>query len=251
MTTEKHGRNEAAGGTIPQSVKAAESEAYEWLKQRGFIVPCPYEKRVPESERAKRLADLIVRLGFRYRESTFENYEVYDATQKQTVARLAAFAADMPEHLRGGGGLLLFGDPGTGKDHLIAALLKLAITLHGLEVSWFDGGVLFDQFHVALQAPGDDEWRRLVQELRRPHVLAISDPQPPQDALSPQQVRRLRDLIDRRYRDGKSTWLTTNIDQREYAERLLTRPVMQRLKESSALVLCDWPSYRDRRKAMW
>lgn len=237
--------------TIPAGVKRAESEVCEWLRQRGFIVACPFETRLPVAARGQVLVDLIQRLGFRYREATLENYEVYDAKQKEVVARMARFAESMPDHLKGGGGLMLFGDPGTGKDHLLAALLKLAITLHGLQVLWFDGGDLFDRIHLAVQADGDAEWRKLASELRKPHVLAISDPQPPQGSLSPQQVRRLRDIIDKRYRDGNSTWMTTNIDQREYAEQLFTRPVMERMREASATILCDWPSYRGRRKAGW
>lgn len=237
--------------TIPQSVRDAENEACKWLKSRGFILPCPFETRIPEPERRRHLSDLIRQLGFRYQESTLENFEIYHERQTETLGRLAKFAADMPKHLQGGAGLMLFGDPGTGKDHLISALLKLAIVLHGLNVLWFDGGDLYDRLHLALQAEGDEAWRKLSDKLRQPHVLAISDPQPPQGALSAPQVRRLRDIIDKRYRAGKSTWLTTNIDQREYAEQLFTKPVMERIKEASATILCDWPSYRGRRKAGW
>jgi DNA replication protein DnaC len=236
---------------IPQAVRKAESGVYELLKSRGLVLPCPFETRLEAGERHRQLVDLIRRLGFRYQESTLENFEVYHPRQTEVVGRLARFAESMPEHLRGGGGLMLFGDPGTGKDHLLAAILKLAVVVHGLSVLWFDGGELYDRFHMALQSEGDVDWKKLSDELRKPHVLAISDPQPPQGALSAPQVRRLRDIIDKRYRAGKSTWLTTNIDQREYAEQLFTKPVMERIKEASATILCDWPSYRGRRKAGW
>jgi len=237
--------------TIPHAVKAAETGAYEWLKSRGFVLPCPFETRLPGRERETNMRTLIAKLGFRYQHATLENFELYDDRQREVMARLGKFAESMPDHLKGGGGLMLFGDPGTGKDHLVAALLKLAVMLHRLSVLWFDGGDLYDQIHLALQTDGDSEWRKLSDSLRNPHVLAISDPQPPQGALSPQQVRRLRDIIDKRYRAGKSTWLTTNIDQREFAEQLFTRPVMERMKEGSGTILCDWSSYRTRRKAGW
>lgn len=237
--------------TIPESVREAESGAYEWLKARGFIVPCPFEHRLTAAESKGRLVELVKRLGFRYRDATLENFEVYHDQQREVLERLGRFAERMPELLKGGGGLLLFGNPGTGKDHLLAALLKLAVMLHRLDVAWFDGGSLYDRIHAALQGEGDGEWRKLSAELRAPHVLAISDPQPPQGALTPQQVRRLRDIIDQRYRAGKSTWLTTNIDQKDYAEQLFTKPVMERMREASATILCDWPSYRGRRKAEW
>lgn len=239
----------ASDVTIPQSVQAAGKEAYELLKRRGLIVPCPLETRLTKAERVKNLTQLASDLGYRYGNASLENYEVYDESQKAAVARLVRFAESMPEALRGGGGLLLFGNPGTGKDHLLAALLRIAVVLHGLSVKWVDGGDLFDRIHLALCGEGDSEWRKLSDSLRQPHVLAISDPQPPQDSLSPQQVRRLRDIIDKRYRAGKSTWLTTNIDQRDYAERLFTKPVMERMREQASIVLCDWPSYREKRKA--
>ena len=237
--------------TIPADVLAAENGVYEWLKSKGLIVPCPFESRIPQQNRGRHLIELLKSLGYRYSNATLESYEVYDDKQRDVVSRLGRFAEAMPDHLRGGGGLLLCGDPGTGKDHLIAALLKLAVMLHGLAVRWHDGGDLFDQMHNAMREESGEAWRRLSAELIKPHVLALSDPQPPQDALSPAQVRRLRDVVDKRYRAGKSTWLTTNLDQREYAEQLLTKPVMDRLKESSAVILCDWTSYRSRRKAGW
>lgn len=234
--------------TIPQSVQRAGKEAYELLRKRGLIMPCPFETRLNKADRMRNLTTLANDLGFRYRDASFDNYEMYDTSQHTAVTRLLKFAESMPDALRGGGGLLLFGNPGTGKDHLLAALLRLAIVLHGLSVKWIDGGDLFDRIHLALCSDGDNNWRRLDESFRAPHVLAISDPQPPQDSLSPQQVRRLRDIIDKRYRAGKSTWLTTNIDQRDYAEKLFTKPVMDRMREQSSVVLCDWPSYRERRK---
>lgn len=235
--------------TIPQSVQDAGKEAYELLKRRGFVLPCPFEKRLTKPERLKNLTELAIALGYRYANASFESYEVYNRTQKACVERLLRFAESMPDALQSGGGLLLFGNPGTGKDHLLAALLRVAVVLHGLSVRWIDGGDLFDKIHLALCSDGDYEWRKLSESFHAPHVLAISDPQPPQDSLSPQQVRRLRDIIDKRYRAGKSTWLTTNIDQRDYAERLFTKPVMERMREQASVVLCDWPSYRERRNA--
>lgn len=238
-------------GTTPEAVRRLENEVYEWLKAKGLIVPCPFESRIPQQDRGRHLVELLKSLGYRYSNATLESYEVYDERQRSVVTRLGRFAEAMPTHLRGGGGLLLCGDPGTGKDHLIAALLKLAVMLHGLAVRWFDGGDLFDQIHNAMREDSGEVWRQLSGELLKPHVLALSDPQPPQDALSPAQVRRLRDVVDKRYRAGKSTWLSTNLDQKDYAEQLLTKPVMDRLKESSAVILCDWPSYRARQKAGW
>jgi len=211
----------------------------------------PFADRIAANDRGHAIVDLCRSLGRRYAQCTLSTYEIYDPKQKAVIDRLRYFAEEMPEFLETSGGLLLFGNPGTGKDHLIAALLKLAIAKHGLTVAWWDAGALFDELYFAIKADDEAPLKSTLKMLRRPHVLAISDPQPPQGSLSDAQLRRLRDLIDWRYRAGLSTWLTTNLDNREHAEKLLTAPVMQRVKEASGVILCDWPSYRERRKAKW
>lgn len=235
----------------PDVVAMTEREVCEWLTAQGLLKPCPFDKRLDRPARSRQLQRIVERLGTRYAMATLENFAVYDNRQVAVLERLRAFAADMPAMLKGGGGLLLFGDPGTGKDHMMAALLKIAVALHGLSVEWYDGGMLFDAFADAACSEDSGALRVLQGRLIEPHVLAISDPQPPRGELSGAQVRRVRDVIDRRYRDGKSTWLTTNIDRAEDATALLTEPVMQRLKEGSGQVLCSWPSYREQRKANW
>jgi DNA replication protein DnaC len=237
--------------STPDVVAMTEREVCEWLTAQGLLKPCPFEKRLDRPARSRQLQKIVERLGIRYAMATLENFAVYDSRQVEVMARLRAFAAQMPELLKGGGGLLLFGDPGTGKDHMMAALLKLAVALHGLSVEWYDGGMLFDAFADAACSENNADLRNLQARLIEPHILAISDPQPPKGELSGPQVRRVRDIIDRRYRDGKSTWLTTNIDRAEDATNLLTEPVMQRLKEGTGQILCSWPSYREQRKAAW
>ncbi len=240
---------EANRGTIPEDLLKVENALSNSLKNL-LTVRDAYGDRTPPSHRGDEVRRLAKRLGARYLNASFGNYEIYHEKQQAVFDRLMEFARKMPEHLAGSGGLMLFGDPGTGKDHLLAALLKVAIGGHGLTVEWFDGGSLFDAFYSAIKSD-DDGLKDLTKSLCKPHILAISDPQPPAGELSDSQIRRLRDVIDRRYRAGLSTWITTNIDNREDAERLLTAPLMQRIKEGSAKILCDWPTYRERVKASW
>lgn len=236
---------EAKPMTIPAEVEQAESDLSEFLKRHNMYKPCPFDLRLDSNQAAKESKELVRSLGRRYQEATLGNYFIYHDKQREVLETLCDFARTMPEHLRSGGGLLLFGDPGTGKDHLVAALLKLAIKMHKLSVLRFDGGDLFDD--IARHATeSHDQLFSFQKRLLEPHILSISDPQPPKGELSAPQVRRVRDIIDRRYREGKSTWLTTNIDRREDAEALLTEPLMQRLREGSLSILCSWPSYRER-----
>jgi DNA replication protein DnaC len=243
--------DDSSSGTIPAELVKLESLVSEALARFESGAACPYSRRLSSGERTECLRHLTGKLGKRYRDCTLQSFSVYDPRQAEVVRRLSAFAGKMPDYLKTSGGLVLFGDAGTGKDHLLAALLKIAIAMHGLEVQWYDGGSLFDDFYFCIKSESELDLKRLCAALQKPHVLAISDPQPPQGPLSDAQIRRLRDTIDRRYRAGLSTWITTNLDRKGDAEALLTVPLLQRIKEGSAAILCDWPSYRERQKASW
>lgn len=196
----------------------------------------------------KAVSRLRLQLGPKYWPLTFGNYEIYDAAQRPVVDRLLRFAADMPRLLSGGGGLILFGQKGTGKDHLVSALLKLALVKHRFKAEWYDGGDLRNKL---ADAACQGTIAELEQQLLCSHILAISDPVPPKGELTAPILWRLRDVIDRRYRKMKSTWITTNVDRPEDAEMVLTGPVLDRIKEGSGQVFCDWPSHRERVEAAW
>jgi DNA replication protein DnaC len=189
------------------------------------------------------LRRLLQQLGPRYTRCSLSNYQIYHPNQQPVVDRLLAFTEAMPDRLSQGGGLILLGPQGTGKDHLLAAVLKIAAARYRYAVSWWDGGNLFDMMAKAITG---DTWEKERKRLVEPHVLAISDPVAPRGPLSDAQLRRLRDVIDRRYRERVGTWITTNVDSREDAERLLTEPVMARIREGSEQIVCSWPSYRER-----
>src|SRR5262245_15360443 len=95
---------------------------------------------------------------------------------------------------------------------------------------------------------GEDRMEaKMFRDLSRPQILAISDPVPPAGELKAWRVECLYRLIDRRYRQLKSTWMTINATSPEDAEQNLSSPVWDRLQELAVLVPCFWPSYRERK----
>lgn len=200
-------------------------------------------------ERNRLVEILGRRLGSRYALATLANFQAYHPKQADVLARLAKFAENMPSLI--GSGVLLFGAPGTGKDHLLAALLKIATAKWGYRVTWWDGVDLAAEFRSLMNENSRTTEREFIRELVRPHVLAISDPVPPRGELSTYQLSTLREVIDLRYRDRKPIWITTNIDKRDDADAALSVPLMDRLKEGAVSIYCDWPSYRAKQQPTW
>src|SRR5262249_52794356 len=144
---------------------------------------------------------LSLRMGARYAPGvvSLDNYLVEHPGQQQTLNKVKAIAARLPDAVVHGENIVLYGTPGTGKDHLLAALLYIAIE-NDIRVSWFNGDTLQrkQDIDVALfRADGAS-------------ILAISDPMPPADEPCERAVNALFRLVDARYRHQHPTWLTVN-----------------------------------------
>ncbi len=134
-----------------------------------------------QHEQQNELLRLAKRLGPKYWQSSLEGFQVYDQRQKPVIEQLRLFAEDMPARLEGGRGVILLGKPGTGKDHCLAALLRIAVAKHRFRADWYDGGDLLDRIHHATM---NDSFLPLKRDLLNRHILAISDPIPPRGDFS-------------------------------------------------------------------
>jgi DNA replication protein DnaC len=78
-------------------------------------------------------------------------------------------------------------------------------------------------------------------------VLFISDPGARgREAMTDFMATSLFSVIDARYRARKPTWITLNTETPQEAEFRLGTPIVDRLRDRSLRVFCDWPSWRQR-----
>jgi len=203
----------------------------------------PYKHRLTDRERWEGFKRMIDDRGIRYARCTLENFTCTTGRQREVVELLRQFFADLPRHLTEtiGGGLVLFGQPGTGKDHLLAACLREAILEHGFRVRWSDG---IRMYHCIKAAISTNTTEEVIGDLVKPQILAISDPLPPNAELTGYELGCLRDIVDRRYSRGLSTWITTNVQNPEEAKERLTSALLGRLLDNAVEVMCDWEGYR-------
>lgn len=200
-----------------------------------------WSNRLTEPEAFACFKELISDRGARYANCTLETFVISWKSQEEVLTRLNDLVDNRMEEFRHGGGLILYGPEGTGKDHLQFAVMRFAVEELLLSVKWLDGMRLQDQIRHAI---GQNREHELRKELREPQILAISDPIPPVDGLNQWNLSFFRDVIDRRYQDRRSTWVTFNGSSLEDLEAVLLPPLTARLIESSVVLHCNWPSFR-------
>ena len=220
------------------------------IVEKGNLAPqgpeIAYQNR---ADRATAYASLCKQLGPRYQGCTFHNFQ-FDKNAKSGPEAKKATALDLvcswgiclDDNLKRGGGVTLYGNPGTGKDHLMAALMYYAILKFGYEVKWVNGLDLYAKMRQTIQ--DDESEDRLIREFQRPTILCISDPLPPKGDISRYNAETLYRIIDWRYRQLKSTWATMNVHGGEEASDRMAQNLVDRLKDNSLCIHCDWESYR-------
>jgi DNA replication protein DnaC len=207
----------------------------------------PWKPRLGDKERFNAFKDLAKVRGARYVPATLDTYQTSNSEQVAVVSRLRAMQRDGIPNLHRGGGLLFYGPEGTGKDHLLFAMLRHAIIDCGYTATWRDGMGLQDEIRESIGDGGQSELRRRLCE---PQIMAISDPLPPRagqsdkDDLSAWNLQFLRDVIDRRYSALKSTWFTFNGTSLDALKAALLPPLTARIAADSTELLCSWRSNR-------
>ncbi len=175
--------------------------------------------RKANSDRYRRHLD--EQLGARYRDCTLDSYQVTTEGQQACLKALRGYASNMAEEAKQGRGIFLFGSAGTGKDHLLAGLGRLAIQCHAVQVEWVRGADIFAQCRASIREDSGDD--RIVGSLSKATVLIVSDPLPPIGALTGYQAEILYRIIDTRYRELRPTWATVNVASGAEADQRMAR----------------------------
>jgi DNA replication protein DnaC len=198
-----------------------------------------------DSEKREYGAALVNALGRRYaaERTSFDCYTIYHPDQKAVLEQVKTLAARIPELVTNGENVIFYGPCGTGKDHLLAALLHQTYRYPALFVSAQE---LFGAIRDRMTNSQDEQ--PYLRRLEAPAILGISDLLPPARDPSAWNLECLYRVLDRRYRDLKCTWVTFNADSVEEANEALTAPVFDRLRDNATILPCFWQSYRKQRQ---
>jgi DNA replication protein DnaC len=192
--------------------------------------------------RVQAVQSLATRLGRRYAptRATLDGFRVDYQQQREALRAIRGIVTDGTFDRN----VVLYGSVGTGKDHLLAALLYAAAGADR-SVAWANGQEVYSRFRDAMDTKTSES--SLMADFARPEVLGISDPIPP--VIDPNKPAAWRTellfrVLDARYREMKATWVTCNAEDPQDAAAKLSEPVFDRLKDGALLIPCFWPSFR-------
>lgn len=201
-------------------------------------------KQLEARERAIQLEQqwqwLIGKRGSRYAGCNFGTFvlsEEHEIRERQEKA--LAIARDYADQIQAGRreNLILFGPKGTGKDHIMVAVLRRAAK-SGVSIDWFLGS---DLIKGTLSFYKDhDPTKRFVSA----GLVGISDPLPPAGPLSKRESHAMLSLIDKRYSHERPIVLSVNVRNRKQLEERLGEAATDRVLEGASKAYFDWPSFR-------
>jgi len=208
----------------------------------GSPAACPAGREESRSCRKQELyRAFLASCGVRYYHCGLENFRATTKQQKKVLKAVKDYAKRLQDNITDGKNLLLIGPAGTGKDHLLIALAKLAIWHFQIPVKRLTGPELFRLCREAMQY---SEETHLLGIYKRCKVLLLSDPVPPAGQLTGHQASVLYEIVDFRYRNQLPIWCTLNASDSKEADKKLTPVILDRIVHGALVLRCNWPSFR-------
>jgi len=191
-------------------------------------------------ERDRRLANWQHELRDRprYADCSLDNFEATHAKQGAVVNKLREYCEAMPTNSKAGRNVIFAGNCGTGKDHLMFALLRHARLELGITIP----ARRYIGPELAMTAK---TWE--PPQSRAPLELAMfSDPVLPGSEARFYYEQILYRIIDDAYNRRNPVWATMNAASRQEMEIMIGPALADRLLHNALVAFCDWPSYRRR-----
>ena len=221
-------------GTRPKFTNGEELLA--WNQEQGRL----RSEAIVRENSAMKMQRIMGRSGIRelHINCSFDNYRVENEGQRKALEQARQYAAEFEGSIAS---FVFSGRPGTGKNHLAAAIGNDLI-LRGKSVLIVTVADLMSKGTFSGSSGITEE--RLLQDLSSVDLLVI-------DEIGMQSESRyekviINQIVDRRSSSKRPTGMLTNLNPNEM-NTLLGERVMDRMRLGNSLwVRFDWESYRSR-----
>jgi len=196
--------------------------------------------------RQRNISLLLDRLDIpsRFESCTLQNYEPVNDDAKRVLKVCQAYASRWPERLQKGGGLVMCGKPGTGKNHLALAIARHAITEHQSSAVFTTALRIARAYKSTWSKGAENTEDDVIRYFTKPDLLIIDEVgvQFGSDA----EKLIMFEIINTRYERMKPTILISNQTKEELAAFIGER-VLDRMSDGGGCTLSfTWDSYRSK-----
>lgn len=176
----------------------------------------------------------------RFANKNFDSYRAETDQQKKYLENCQQYAENFPQNLKDGNGLMLLGNPGTGKTHLAVATLNYVIQHHGESGLYTTAARMFRRIKDTYSS-GDETESQAIQAFASPALLVL-------DEIgvsfgSDSELNYLFDIMNERYEQCLPTIVVSNVQPADLGQWMGDR-VVDRLRECSKLMVFSWESAR-------
>lgn len=187
---------------------------------------------------ARRFQNLV---GDRYLSCRFDNFDCRSQAMRDVRDACQAIAENATSEIGAGRSVVLAGPVGTGKDHLLAAMLREVVKA-GIDCQRVNGTDLAGQCRDLIG--GHSTETEFLQRWACVPLLGLSDPDGTTEKATAYYADWLYRIVDYRYRMGRSLWVTINATSgREIADRIGER-TWDRIQHGATIIRTDWRTHR-------
>ncbi|WP_058912844.1 ATP-binding protein [Entomohabitans teleogrylli] len=198
------------------------------------------EELVRKNTTDRLLAELNV--PERFSDCTLENYEPVNADAKRALRVCQAYASKWPQRLQNGGGLVMCGKPGTGKNHLALAIARQVITQYQSPVVFTTALKIAREFKSTWSKNSARTEDDVIRHFTRPDLLIIDEVGVQFGTEAEKLI--MFEVINTRYERMRPTILISNQSKEDLAAFIGER-VIDRMNDGGGCTLAfTWGSYR-------
>lgn len=198
--------------------------------------------RIKQSNIKRLMADLL--LPDRFANATLENYHPQNDDAARCLHVCKAYASKWRERLKQGGGMVMTGKPGTGKNHLALAIAKHVITEHQSSALFTTALRVARKFKSSWGKNAEITEQEVIEAYTSPDLLIIDEVGVQFGSESEKLI--LFEIINTRYEKMRPTILISNLPKDELSAFIGER-VIDRMNDGGGCTLAfTWDSYRSK-----